>query len=196
MSDVVDKWGDAVAGRGFAQVPNYLLLANHFLDPALSPVELLVLIQLTAAWWRKGELPFPSVSTLSKRCGVSSRQIQRTIGQLEKHKLVKRVARRSGGFIASNAYDLAPLVEFLNRVAKAFPNAFPRQVTARATPVKVSEKGAVPKQLLSEGKVPVAKKLIADARITRASVAKAPIIKASRAVDIGRIESVGDKLKK
>jgi hypothetical protein len=127
MSDVAEKWGEAVAGRGFAQIPNYLLLANQFLDPRLSPIELLLLVQLVGTWWRKGELPFPSVATLATRCGVSGRQIQRAIAQLEKRELVKRVSRRAQGLIASNAYDLAPLVTLLERVAKAFPNAFPRK---------------------------------------------------------------------
>ena len=36
--------------------------------------------------------------------------------------------RRTRGIISSNAYDLAPLGTFLEEVAKAFPNAFPRNV--------------------------------------------------------------------
>jgi Helix-turn-helix domain len=128
MSDVAEKWGDAVASRGFAQIPNYLLLLNQFLDRELrlSPVELLVLLQLVGNWWRRGELPFPSMGTLAVRCGVSDRQIQRAINRLVELDLVKRVSRRTKGIIASNAYDLTPLVAFLGDVAKAFPNEFPR----------------------------------------------------------------------
>jgi hypothetical protein len=128
MSDVSDKWGTAIAERGFAQVPNHLLLANQFMDPRLSPVELLVLIQLAGSWWKKEQLPFPSVATLAKRCGVSDRQIQRAVAALEKRHLVRRVQRRSEGLVSSNAYDLQPLVIFLERIAKAFPNAFPRNI--------------------------------------------------------------------
>lgn len=130
MSDVVDKWGRPVAERGFAQIPNYLLLLNQFLDREhrLSPVELLVLLQLVGSWWKKGDLPFPSMGTLATRCGVSDRQVQRSIGQLEQIGLLKRVNRRNKGIIASNAYDLTPLVEILEEVAKAFPNGFPRNV--------------------------------------------------------------------
>ena len=86
MSDVTEKWGRAVAGRGFAQIPNYLLLLNQFLDREvrLSPVELLVLLQLVGTWWRKEAMPFPSMGTLAARCGVSDRQIQRAINQLVK----------------------------------------------------------------------------------------------------------------
>jgi hypothetical protein len=130
MSDIAEKWGELVARRGFAQVPNHLLLLNHFLDKdsRLSPVELLVLIELVGSWWKKDALPFPSMATLAIRCGVSSRQIQRAMNRLEALGLVQRVSRRERGIISSNAYDLAPLVEVLDRVARAYPNEFPRNI--------------------------------------------------------------------
>jgi len=141
MSDVAQKWGQTVAARGFAQVPNYLLLLNQFLDRdvRLSPVELLVLLQLVGTWWRKEAMPFPSMGTLAARCGVSDRQIQRAINQLVKIGLIGRVNRRTRGIISSNAYDLAPLVSFLAEVAKAFPNDFPRNVD-RAIVRQISSK--------------------------------------------------------
>jgi DNA-binding transcriptional regulator YhcF (GntR family) len=130
MSDIARKWGVEVAERGFTQIPNYLLLLNQFLDREhrLSPVELLVLYQLAGAWWKKEDFPFPSMGTLAVRCGVSERQIQRAVNNLEKIGLIRRVKRRKGGIIASNAYDLAPLVSILTEVAKAFPTEFPRKV--------------------------------------------------------------------
>jgi predicted transcriptional regulator len=139
MSDVADKWGTPVAERGFAQVPNYLLLLNQFLDQdhRLAPAELLVLIQLVGSWWRKDALPFPSMGTLATRCGVSSRQIQRAINRLESLGLISRVKRRAHGIIASNAYDLGPLAAVLGEIAKAFPNEFPRNVD-RATAARIS----------------------------------------------------------
>lgn len=129
MSDVADKWGEAVAQRGFAQVPNYLLLLNTFLDAEkrLSPVELLILIELSGGWWRKGDNPYPSVSTLAQRCGTSSRQVQRALKRLEEDKFIQRITRRTKGVIASNAYDLTPLVAILTEVARIYPNAFPRK---------------------------------------------------------------------
>jgi predicted transcriptional regulator len=131
MSDILEKWGQPVAERGFAQIPNYLLLLNQFLEEErrLSPVEMLVLIQLVGIWWKKGNMPFPSMVTLAVRCGVSDRQIQRTIGKLEKKGLIERKKRPSDtGLKVNNAYDLHPLIGVLNQVAKAFPNAFPRNV--------------------------------------------------------------------
>ncbi len=132
MSDVEEKWGKAVAERGFAQVPNYLLLLNQFLDDdnKLGPAELNILIQLVGAWWRKGEHPYPALKTLAVRSGISDRQAQRAVTHLEKMGLLKREKRKAGGLIASNAYDLSPLVRFLGAVAKAFPNEFPRKVSS------------------------------------------------------------------
>lgn len=130
MSDIIEKWGAPVAERGFAQLPNYLLLLNQFLDEdnRLTPVELLVLVQLVGTWWKKDEQPFPSMGTLAVRCGVSERQIQRAVNKLEELKLIARVKRRQRGIISSNAYDLRPLVSVLEQISKAFPNEFPRRV--------------------------------------------------------------------
>ncbi|HEX3919143.1 MAG TPA: helix-turn-helix domain-containing protein [Caulobacteraceae bacterium] len=130
MVAMAEKWGEGVAGRGFAQIPNYLLLLNNFLerDDRLKPVELLVLLQLVGTWWRKGELPFPSVSTLAVRCGTSTRQIQRALAHLESIGMLRRVKRRRQGIIASNAYDLEPLTEMLGEIAVTYPNDFPRRI--------------------------------------------------------------------
>ncbi len=131
MSDVAQKWGDSVARRGFAQIPNYLLLLNQFLDDEsrLAPVELLLLIELVGTWWKREELPFPSIKTLAVRCGVSDRQVQRAIGNLERRGLLKRTKRRSNnGIIASNAYDMKPATAFLEEVARMFPNEYPRKI--------------------------------------------------------------------
>lgn len=135
MAEVAEKWGLAVARRGFAQVPNHLLLLNQFIDDEarLSPLELLLLIQLAGAWWKKDELPFPSMKTLALRCGTSERQVLRAVARLEKIGLLQRTKRRRRGMIASNAYDLQPLVEMLQEVAEAYPNEFPRKIPSVAS---------------------------------------------------------------
>lgn len=131
MSDVASKWGKKVAERGFAQIPNYLLLINQFLDEehTLTPAELLVLVQLSSSWWKKDEMPFPSMSTLATRCGISSRQVQRSINKLENIGLISRVKRRENGIVSSNAYNMEPLVKVLGLIANQFPNEFPRNVS-------------------------------------------------------------------
>lgn len=141
---ITEKWGPLVADRGFAQIPNYLLLLNQFVDEErrLSPVELLILVQLAGAWWHKDQPPFPSMSRLAVRCGVSERQVQRAINRLVKDEFIGRMKRRSRGIISSNAYDLRPLAILLTQVAKTFPNAFPRKLTASAAGEATAEQPA------------------------------------------------------
>ena len=130
-TDVADKWGRQIAERGFAQVPNYLLLLNQFLeqDKRLSPVEMLILIQLVGAWWKKDAMPFPSMATLAARCGVSDRQIQRSINHLVKLDLIVRTQRHTErGIRSNNLYNLQPLIAMLSEVARAFPNGYPRNL--------------------------------------------------------------------
>lgn len=121
--DVVLKWGRDVVGAGFAQVPNYLLRFNQFTsdEDRLSPTELLLLIELAGTWWKKDDLPFPSMKTLAVRCGTSERQILRAVKRLEEIPLLQRVNRKKKGIIASNAYDLSPLVEVLQVIADTYP---------------------------------------------------------------------------
>lgn len=173
-SDVAGKWGVLVAERGFAQLPNYLLFLNQFLDEEqrLSPIELLVLIELAATWWKKSELPFPSMATLAARVGVSERQIQRAVTKLEKGQFLNRVKRRSSGIIASNAYDLAPLASVLEDVAKAFPNAFPRK-TASAKKRLVLKK-AGPLESPQEGPAGPATRVRVPRGVKRQHTAKPP----------------------
>lgn len=137
-SDMMEKWGEAVAERGFSQVPNYLLFFNQFRDEGskLSPLELLLLIELVGNWWNKKEPPFPSMKTLATRCGASERQVLRAVIRLESQGLIKRQKRRRKGVIAPNAYDMTPLSDALASLAEQFPNAFPRAVRRPQSSVK------------------------------------------------------------
>lgn len=132
--DVVTKWGEAVAKRGFTQIPNYLLMLNQFLveEARMTPIEQLVVFQLVGAWWKKDQLPFPSMKTLADRIGASERQVQRAVNVLEKKGFLKRVRRIRRHVIASNAYDMQPLVEILSIVAANLPNQYPRILRDRA----------------------------------------------------------------
>lgn len=136
MSDVADKWGDDVAKRGFAQIPNYLLNLNQYVDHTakLTPLELLILVQLVGSWWKKDEPPFPSMKLLAMRCGTSERQVQRAVNRLVELKLIERKKRRAKGIIASNVYDLTPLVDLLEKVvAKVYPAENPRKPYKKPT---------------------------------------------------------------
>lgn len=130
MQDIEAKWGKLVVQRGFTQIPNYLLQVNMFVhdDHKLSPTEMVMILQLVASWWKKDDMPYPSMSTLADRAGISERQVQRSIGSLEKKGYLKRGKKKIKGVIASNVYDLSPLVSILQTVAEHFVNKHPRGV--------------------------------------------------------------------
>jgi predicted transcriptional regulator len=130
MQDMTTKWGREVAERGFTQIPNYLVQINKFVhdDHKLSPAEMMVLLQLVASWWKKGEMPFPSMSTLAERTGISERQVQRAIKSLEQKGYLTKTKKKIKGVIASNVYDLSPLVQMLKDIAGHFINKHPRNI--------------------------------------------------------------------
>jgi predicted transcriptional regulator len=144
MQDVATKWGLEVAERGFAQIPNYLIQLNLFVhdDHKLSPAEMVVLLQLVAAWWKKDEMPFPSMNTLSERAGISERQVQRSIKSLEQKGYLKKTKKKIKGVIASNVYDLLPLTEILQTIAGHFINKHPRKIVTPKSAVRGEKRAA------------------------------------------------------
>ncbi len=141
MDDMVKKWGEGVAKRGFAQIPNYLLLINNFIDKekTLKPIDLLLLIELVGSWWKVEDQPFPSARTLAVRCGVSERQIFRSLSKLEEISLISKTKRRHKGIVSSNAYDLQPLVDVLAEIAKVYPTEFPRRIRKKGVSTSVDD---------------------------------------------------------
>lgn len=113
------KWGRAVIAMGFCVIPSLLLRAQQRLG--LNPTQLAVLIQLADYWWDQERNPYPSKSTLSDRLGLSERQIQRHMEQLEKAGLLSRVERTAAhrGKL-SNEYDLSGLVARLQKLEPEF----------------------------------------------------------------------------
>ena len=124
------KWGRPVVERGFTQVPNILLQVNMFVhdDHKLSAAELVILLQLVAAWWEKDDLPYPSMRTLSERSGISERQVQRAVKALGEKGYLVKVKKKLKRVIASNAYDLKPTVEILTEIANHYTNQTPREI--------------------------------------------------------------------
>jgi predicted transcriptional regulator len=126
------KWGRPVMKAGFCIIPSILLRAQQRLG--LNPTQLAVLLQLIDFWWFHEKKPYPSKQALSERLGLSPRQIQRYIAELEEAGFVKRIERRAvnQGKI-SNEYDLSGLVEKLQKLEPEITAAAEdkRQVTRR-----------------------------------------------------------------
>lgn len=116
-SKTAAKWGEALTKSGFTVIPNQLISYNQYAEEGarISPTEFYLLCQLLVHWWEASDRPFPSKASLSERTGLSTRQIQRTLGSLEEKGLILRIARfgRNSSGRMSNAYDLQPLVRRL-----------------------------------------------------------------------------------
>ena len=114
-----EKWGAAVMKIGFSIVPSLLLRAQRRL--LLTPTQLAVLLQLCDYWWDERRKPFPSKEALADRLGLSPRQVQRHVADLEEMGLVARLERTgSHGGRLSNTYDLTGLVARLNEIEPDF----------------------------------------------------------------------------
>ena len=114
-----EKWGSAVMKVGFSIVPSLLLRAQRRLR--LTPTQLAVLLQLCDYWWDERRKPFPSKEALADRLGLSPRQVQRHIADLEEMGLVVRIERTgSHGGRLSNTYDLSGLVARLKEIEPDF----------------------------------------------------------------------------
>ena len=117
-----DKWGAEVMALGFCVLPSLLLRAQQRLG--LNPTQLAVLLQLADFWWDQKRKPFPKKSDLAERLGLSERQIQRHIADLEQAGLVSRIPRtRSRRGKISKEYDLSGLVARLKALEPQFRKA-------------------------------------------------------------------------
>lgn len=111
-----EKWGKDVMKAGFCLIPSMLLRCQQRLG--LNPTQLTILLQLADFWWDAGRKPFPSKKTLATRVGLSPRQIQRYMVELEEAGLLTRIIRSAdNNGKLSNEYDLTGLVKRLKELA-------------------------------------------------------------------------------
>ena len=117
-----EKWGGEVMKFGFCIVPSLLLRAQARLK--LNPTHLAILMHLADFWWEAANKPRPSKKTLGERVGLSPRQVQRYMAELEAMKLVQRIERRAPSQgKRPNFYDLSGLVARLKELEPEFREA-------------------------------------------------------------------------
>lgn len=124
---------------GFSVLPSLIFRAQQRLG--LNSTQLAVLLQLADYWWQKERIPYPSKKTLGERLGLSTRQVQRYVAELERAGLVTRIERRAAhGGKQSNGYDLSGLVERLKQLEPEF-----REVEDKAKSMKrqVARRGGI-----------------------------------------------------
>jgi hypothetical protein len=118
----VAKWGQHVWELGFNSIPAILFHAQRRLGLACN--QMCVLLQLADFWWDADRKPFQSKEELSARIGLSERQVQRIIADLESAGYVQRIERRlPKRGKTSNEYDLTGLVRALAKLAPEFRQA-------------------------------------------------------------------------
>ncbi len=115
------KWGAEVMRGGFVTVPSILLRAQRRLG--LSGTQLAIIMHLADWWLDADRAPWSSKAQLSQRIGISERQLQRQIAELEAHGYVRRVERVSSRGKRPNGYDLSGLVAKLDELAPEFQRA-------------------------------------------------------------------------
>ena len=120
-SAIHQRWRGAVtsAETGFTAVPDVLIRSQGQLK--LSSTEMMVLLNILLHWWREGEWPYPRVSAISERMGISRRTVERAIRRLQEKGLV--VHRRSevmGNGPAARRFDLSGLIDILRSRAEVW----------------------------------------------------------------------------
>lgn len=111
------KWGSLVMKIGFSTIPSLIFQGQRRLG--LSPVQLVLLLHMVDFWWKQSQMPFPSKTLLAERMGLSPRQIQRYLTELERAGFIKRNARfSSSNGQQSNEYDLSGLVGVVSEFGK------------------------------------------------------------------------------
>ena len=111
-------WGSGLSS-GFVSVPTLLVTRQAELE--LSSQEVVVLLNLIAAWWTADNLPYPRTATIAQRSGLSVRAVQRHIKDLESKKLIGRMRNQvlpGDKRLTVTRYDLAGLVTRLQGLGR------------------------------------------------------------------------------
>jgi len=119
----MEKWGTALDG-GFQLVPDLLL--RHQRELRLTSADLVVLLHLTMAWWERDRPPYPRTSTIARRMNTSERTVQRSIEHLRKSGLLDKTASKHAEKERRPVFDLTPLAERLQEIARTDPIAVRR----------------------------------------------------------------------
>lgn len=112
----IKKWSHPVCKAGFTIIPTLLLTKQDELG--LDPVDINILLQLAAHWWKADKPPFLAKGTLGRRLGRDASTIRRHVASLEKRGFLKRIDRIDDARgRRSNHYDLHPLIDILHPLA-------------------------------------------------------------------------------
>jgi len=115
LSEPEAKWGELL-DAGFQVFPDVILRSQGLLG--LNAVDIVVIANITQAWWFADELPFLLPASIAKRMGVAERTVQRSLAKLRSKGLLKRRKRILGDGSVRYVYDLTGLRERLTPFAR------------------------------------------------------------------------------
>lgn len=123
-----EKFGNALDG-GFQILPDVLLRNQRVLG--LDSVDLAIVLNFLMHWWKVDELPFPRMSLIAKRMGVTARTVERRVKELEKRGLIKRLPpQKSKKGLTVRMVDLSGLIDRLVLLADDDPVVITRRYEA------------------------------------------------------------------
>ena len=113
-----EKWGEALR-NGFQLIPNLLIQSSHELG--LDPLDVLILLNITAHWWQAAALPYPRPGMIADRIGVSRRTVERRLNDMEKSGVIKRLPTEQIRGASVRRINPAGLVAKLTNLARNAP---------------------------------------------------------------------------
>ncbi len=128
-----EKWGAALDG-GFQVLPDLLLRCQRELK--LSSNDVVVLLHLTMAWWKRDRHPFPRSTTIARRMDVTDRTVQRSLERLRKSRLIYKKTQKVEVGQTRIVYDLTPLADRLIDISRTDP------LCERRREIRAGEAGA------------------------------------------------------
>lgn len=127
MPRLTRKWGGALSA-GYQVLPD--VIVRHQRALGLSATDLVVILNLNAAWWRRERPPFPRIGTIARRMDITERTVQRSLAKLEKLGLIQRRRENVGQHGKSRqVFDLTPLAAHAESFAQLEGRIRPSQRT-------------------------------------------------------------------
>src|SRR5438874_9524776 len=90
-----EKWSKTLMEAGWTVLPSMILEKQHALG--LDAIDINIIAHLSIYWWKKANLPHPSVATIATAIGVKPRTIQKHIKAMEASGFITRHERRQKG---------------------------------------------------------------------------------------------------
>jgi hypothetical protein len=112
-----EKWTKPLIEAGWTAIPSTILEKQHALG--LDPIDMNIIAHLSIYWWKKSNLPHPSVGKIAKAIGIAPRTVQKHIAAMEANGFLTRHIRpRAGLSNNTNLYSFEGLIKAASPFAK------------------------------------------------------------------------------